>query len=83
MYDPVYEKETNTEPCDECSGTGTIHMSCCGDNITKTIDMLPRCPTCLEGQGSEGEECEYCEGKGEVDASYTPDPDAKHDDISV
>jgi len=75
MYDPVYEKETKTEDCQECNGTGTIHMSCCGDNITNNIEETDLCPTCYEHCGDEGEECEECNGTGEVDASYTPDPD--------
>lgn len=50
------------EDCFECSGTGTVCYSCCGDDI-KGNDY-DNCPTCLEHCSLEEEVCGSCNGIG-------------------
>tara|TARA_R110000824_G_scaffold70768_1_gene181478 strand:+ start:2423 stop:2638 length:216 start_codon:yes stop_codon:yes gene_type:complete len=63
------KKEDNRvrfEICDECGGDGGGIYSCCGDNITGTINETDLCPTCCEHCGDEWEDCEECEGTGKI-----------------
>lgn len=52
--------------CEECSGTGTVCYSCCGDDI-KGNDF-DNCPTCFEHCSLEEETCESCEGTGLIES---------------
>ena len=52
--------------CSECNGTGRVHFSCCGDDVSGTIyEDYNLCPTCKEHLPGE-EDCENCEGKGTI-----------------
>lgn len=50
--------------CEYCYGTGIEYISCCGDDITGTINETDLCPTCLEHCGTDGEKCAECKGTG-------------------
>jgi hypothetical protein len=57
LHNPGFE-------CCYCNGTGKTHTSCCGDDISSTIDESDLCPTCLEHCDTEGDTCESCDGTG-------------------
>ena len=50
--------------CPRCDGSGTVHISCCDDDISGSIGETDICPTCLEHCGDEGEDCSECGGLG-------------------
>lgn len=54
----------NMTDCKECYGTGRLYFSCCGDDMSDSINETDLCPTCLEHCGDEGEECDACFGLG-------------------
>ncbi len=54
-----------TEECEECSGSGTVCYSCCGDDI-KGNDF-DNCPTCFEHCSLDEEVCESCGGTGLIE----------------
>ena len=63
--------------CPNCSGTGRIWYSCCGDEIISN-EELEMCPTCHEWCSSDDdEECDWCDGTGGV--SDEPDPNDLYD----
>jgi hypothetical protein len=62
--------------CPECEGEGKVHFSCCGDDIKGNDTDL--CPTCLEHCGDDGEDCDLCEGTGEVSAEVAAQYDKKY-----
>jgi len=53
--------------CTDCDGTGTVHYSCCGDDVKGTIyEDYDLCPTCKEHLGGP-EPCENCNGTGKIE----------------
>lgn len=55
------------ETCQECGGSGTTYISCCGVDIKGTtyadIDICPKCKATQDGPS----ECVNCEGAGMIE----------------
>jgi hypothetical protein len=50
--------------CLVCDGTGKVCFSCCGDDIKENDHDL--CPSCKEHCSLDEENCEECNGTGEI-----------------
>ena len=60
------------EICVACEGTGKTYFSCCGDDVKGTIhEDYGICPTCKEHLSGEYEDCEDCNGTGEIELNKT------------
>lgn len=64
--------KTNAVSCSACGGTGTVYISCCGDDLTEIVGWpdTDLCPTCKEHCGTDGETCSECGGDGELEEEY-------------